>query len=60
MAYNLSLTSLKFQALNTPLKIPSGRTCAMDFYVLKKIHRPQLGLSPRTLDLEVSTLPRDA
>ena len=25
----------------------------------EKIHRPQLGLNPRTLDLEASTLPRD-
>ena len=29
------------------------------FLCPEKIHRPQPGLNPRTLDLEVSTLPRD-
>ena len=37
----------------------SRRTYAQDFYVLKKIHRPQSSLNPRTLYLEASTLPRD-
>ena len=42
-----------------PAKSPSPRTCAQDFYILKKIHRSQSGLNPQTLDLEASTLPRD-
>ena len=42
-----------------PALSPSWRTCAQDFYVLKKIHWSQPGLNQRTLDLEVSTLPRD-
>ena len=37
------------------LKVP----CALDFYVLKKINRPQTDLNPRTFDLEAGTLPRD-
>ena len=32
---------------------------AQDFYVLKKSHRLQPGLNPRTLDLEASTVPLD-
>ena len=36
---------------------PSRRTCAQDFYVLKKIHQNQPYLNPRTLDLERARYP---
>ena len=54
-----------FRFFNEPEISDSGhqltvrRTCAQEFYVLKKIHRPQPDLNPRTLDLEASTLPRN-
>ena len=42
---------------------PSAQTLPEDlcsgFLRPEKIHRPQPGLNPRTLDLEASTLPRD-
>ena len=41
--------SLKSQNRDTSLKSLSE----------EKIHRPQPGLNPRTLDLEASSLPRD-
>ena len=40
-----------------PALSPSWRTCAQDFYALKKIHGPQPGLNLQTLDLEASMLP---
>ena len=53
-----SLTSLKSQTWNPSLKsLPED--CAQDFYVLKKkIHWPQPGFNPRTLDLEAGTYHR--
>ena len=40
------------------LKVPPGEL-VLRIFTSWKIHRPQSGLNPRTLDLEASTLPRD-
>ena len=54
-----SLTSLKSQTRDPQLKFPPGGLVLGIFTFWKKIHRPQPGLNPRTLDLEAITLPRE-
>ena len=51
-----SLTSLKSQTRDPQLKVPPGGL-VLRIFMSWKIHRPQPGLNPRTLDLEASTLP---
>jgi hypothetical protein len=53
-----SLTSLKSQTRDPDLKSLPENICS-GFLRPEKIHRPQLGLNPRTFDLEASTLHRD-
>ena len=53
-----SLMSLKSQTRDPSLKSLPEDLCS-GFLRPEKIHRPQSGLNPRTLDLEAITLPRD-
>ena len=52
-----------YRALNLTLGTPSLKSLPEDLYSgflrSEKLHRPQSGLNPLTLDLEASTLPRD-
>ena len=41
---------LKSMTRDQRLYFPSEGSHTQDFYALKKIHRPQQGLNPRTLD----------
>ena len=52
------LTSLKSQTQDPQLKFPPGGL-VLRVSRPEKIHRPQPGLNPRTIDLEATTLPRD-
>ena len=47
---------MKSQTWDPQLKVPPGGL-VLRFFCPKKIHRPQPGLNPRTLDLETSMLP---
>ena len=53
-----SLMSLKSQTRETQLKVPP-EGLVLRIFTSWKIHRPQPGLNPRTLDLEASNLPQE-
>ena len=50
---------VKSQTWDPQLKVRPGGLVFRIFLHPEKIHRPQPGLNPRTLDLEASTVPRD-